>query len=141
MPGEGLAGQATAWWRLLSLLLRLRARRPLDGVLWCIPATLLHSGEQASAQGLMARRKFIDLLQRLGLSLPVYVVVTDMEEVAGFQELLAALEDLLQEIAGEPGGRKLRMRPHPEVPSRPGAIVTMGPTRHLRTAALGDPSV
>jgi hypothetical protein len=57
------------------------------------------------------------------------------------QELLAALEDLLQEIAGEPGGRKLRMRPHPEVPSRPGAIVTMGPTRHLRTAALGDPSV
>lgn len=57
------------------------------------------------------------------------------------QELLAALEDLLQEIAAEPGGRKLRMRPHPEVPSRPGAIVTLGPARHLRTAALGDPSV
>lgn len=101
MPGEGLAGQATAWWRLLSLLLRLRARRPLDGVLWCIPATLLHSGEQASAQGLMARRKFIDLLQRLGLSLPVYVVVTDMEEVAGFQELLAALpKDAAERMLG-----------------------------------------
>lgn len=93
MPDEGATAQTGAWWRLLGLLLRLRAQRPLDGVIWTIPAARLWDGEQAVAHGLAARRKFIDLLQRLGLSLPVYVVVTGMEEVPGFQAFLAALPE------------------------------------------------
>lgn len=91
IPAEGVTPQLAAWWRLLGLLLRLRSRRPLDALLWNIPAQHLSNDEQALAHGLAARRKFIDLLQRLGLSLPVYVLVTDMETVPGFQAFMAAI--------------------------------------------------
>ncbi|WP_248744889.1 type VI secretion protein IcmF/TssM N-terminal domain-containing protein [Pseudomonas sp. MWU12-2037] len=91
MPDEGLKLKRGSWWRLLGLILRLRARRPLDGVIWTVSASRLWDDEQAAALGIAARRRFIDLLLRLGLSLPVYVVVTDMEQVPGFQELIAAL--------------------------------------------------
>ena len=91
IPDEGVTAQLGAWWRLLGLLLRLRSQRPLDGVIWNIPARHLANNELALAHGLAARRKFIDLLQRLGLSLPVYVVITDMQEVPGFQALVTAL--------------------------------------------------
>ncbi|MGE8498049.1 MAG: type VI secretion system protein [Pseudomonas sp.] len=93
VPEEGASAQMAAWWRLLGLLLRLRSQRPLDGIIWAIPAERLLSSDQASAYGLAARRKFIDMLQRLGLSLPVHVVITGMEEVPGFQALLAALPE------------------------------------------------
>lgn len=93
IPDEGVTAQVGAWRHLLGLLLRLRSQRPLDGVVWNIPAARLWNSEQALSHGLAARRKFIDLLQRLGLSLPVYVVVTGMEEVPGFQAFLAALPE------------------------------------------------
>ena len=91
MPGEGVSAPLNGWWRLLGLLLRLRASRPLDGLIWSIPAASIWTDEPSAALGGLARRKFIDLLQRLGLSLPVYVVITGMEQVAGFQELIRAL--------------------------------------------------
>lgn len=90
---EGRSSRSGAWWRLLGLLLRLRSSRPLDGVIWVVPAASLLDPEQAVAKGLVARRTFIELLQRLGLSLPVYVLVTGMEEVPGFHELTAALPE------------------------------------------------
>tara|TARA_R100001244_G_scaffold24895_1_gene25044 strand:- start:3131 stop:6961 length:3831 start_codon:yes stop_codon:yes gene_type:complete len=99
MPEESLTAQLGAWWRLLGLLLRLRSRRPLDGVIWSVPAARLWDAEQALVHGLAARRKFIDLLQRLGLSLPVYVVITGMEEIPGFQELVGALPEDARERA------------------------------------------
>ncbi|NWB26104.1 type VI secretion system protein [Pseudomonas gingeri] len=91
LPDEGLKLKRGSWWRLLGLILRLRARRPLDGVIWTVSASRLWDDEQAAALGIAARRRFIDLLQRLGLSLPVYVVVTEMEQIPGFQELITAL--------------------------------------------------
>ncbi|MGE8360120.1 type VI secretion system protein [Pseudomonas sp.] len=115
VPDEGAGTQVAAWWRLLGLLLRLRSQRPLDGIVWAIPAERLLDGGQASAYGLAARRKFIDLLQRLGLSLPVYVVVTGMEEVPGFQALLAALPaDSRESCLGwaSPYGVEAAWQPH-----------------------------
>ncbi len=91
LPDEGLKLKRGSWWRLLGLILRLRARRPLDGVIWTVSASRLWDDEQAASLGIAARRRFLDLLQRLGLSLPVYVVVTEMEQVPGFQELIEAL--------------------------------------------------
>lgn len=91
LPDEGLNPQRGNWWRLLGLILRLRTKRPLDGVIWTVSISRLGNAEQAASLGLAARRRFIDLLQRFGLSLPVYVVITGMEEVPGFQELIAAL--------------------------------------------------
>ncbi|EJM75610.1 type VI secretion system protein [Pseudomonas sp. GM55] len=91
LPDEGMSLQRGGWWRLLGLILRLRSKRPLDGVIWTVPVSRLGNVEQAANLGLAARRRFIDLLQRFGLSLPVYVVITGMEELPGFQELISAL--------------------------------------------------
>ncbi|QQZ44389.1 type VI secretion system protein ImpL [Pseudomonas sp. SK3(2021)] len=91
LPDEGLNLQRGSWWRLLGLILRLRSKRPLDGVIWPVSASRLVDLEQAASLGLAARRRFIDVLQRFGMSLPVYVVITGMEELPGFQELISAL--------------------------------------------------
>ncbi|HCW0568747.1 TPA: type VI secretion system protein ImpL, partial [Pseudomonas aeruginosa] len=99
LPDEGLRRQSGAWLRLLRLFLRLRGRRALDGVVWNIPLARLQDGEQAANLGLAARRRYVELTQRLGLSLPVYVVITGMEDLPGFQELLAALPEEARERA------------------------------------------
>lgn len=99
LPDEGLNLQRGGWWRLLGLIVRLRGQRPLDAVIWTVPASQLGDPEQAASLGLAARRRFIDLLQRFGLSLPVYVVITGMEELPGFQALIAALPSEARERA------------------------------------------
>ncbi|MBM2601258.1 type VI secretion protein IcmF/TssM N-terminal domain-containing protein, partial [Pseudomonas sp. BDPW] len=99
LPDEGLRRQSGAWLRLLRLFLRLRGRRALDGVVWNIPLARLQDGEQAANLGLAARRRYVELTQRLGLSLPVYVVITGLEDLPGFQELLAALPEEARERA------------------------------------------
>lgn len=91
LPDEGMNRQRGNWWRLLGLILRLRSRRPLDAVIWTVPFGKLDDIEHATELSLKARRGFIDLLQRFGLSLPVYVVITGMEQLPGFQELVSAL--------------------------------------------------
>ena len=91
LPDEGMSRQRGNWWRLLGLLLRLRNKRPLDGVIWTVPFSKLDDIEHTTELSLKVRRVFIDLLQRFGLSLPVYVVITGMEELPGFQELVGAL--------------------------------------------------
>lgn len=91
LPDDGMHLQRGSWWRLLGLILRLRSKRPLDAVIWTVPVSRLGNLEQATQLGLTARRRFIDLLQRFGLSVPVYVIVTGLEELPGFQELVSAL--------------------------------------------------
>lgn len=101
LPDEGMKLQGSGWWSLLGLFLRIRARRPLDALIWNISAADLLDPDRSAALGLAARRRFVDLLQRLGLSLPVYVVVNGMSEVPGFQDLVAALpEDARQQTLG-----------------------------------------
>ncbi|MDX9669647.1 MULTISPECIES: type VI secretion system protein [unclassified Pseudomonas] len=97
LPDDGMHLQRGGWWRLLGLILRLRSKRPLDGVVWTVPASRLGSLEQSTQLGLAARRRFIDLLQRFGLSVPVYVIITGLEELPGFQELISALPDEARE--------------------------------------------
>lgn len=97
LPDDGMHLQRGGWWRLLGLILRLRSNRPLDGVIWTVPVSHLSNLEQAASLGLAARRRFIDLLQRFGLSVPVYVIVTGLEELPGFQELIDALPDEARE--------------------------------------------
>ncbi|WP_224794695.1 type VI secretion system protein, partial [Pseudomonas fluorescens] len=97
LPDDGMHLQRGGWWRLLGLILRMRSKRPLDGVVWLVPVSRLSNLEQAASLGLAARRRFIDLLQRFGLSVPVYVVITGLEELPGFQELISALPDEARE--------------------------------------------
>lgn len=99
--GEGALVQIAAWWRLLRMLLMMRAGRPLDAVIWTVPAEQLWAPDQAAAAGMAARRKFNELLQRLGLSVPVYLLVTGLESVPGMKELADALpNDARERILG-----------------------------------------
>ncbi len=93
LPEEGGSVPAFAWRRLLGMLLRLRGQRPLDGVIWTIPVARLLDDAQLATDAIALRRRFGELLQRLGLSLPVHVLVTGLEELPGFQELVAALPE------------------------------------------------
>jgi type VI secretion system protein ImpL len=99
--GEGALVQIAAWRQLLRMLLLMRAGRPLDAIIWTVPAEQLWSAEQAAATGLQARRKLNELLQRLGLSVPVYLLVTGLETVPGIKELAEALpEDARDRVFG-----------------------------------------
>lgn len=91
LPEEGVPSSLQPWRRLLGLLMRMRPRRPLDGVIWAVPAERLLDPASLAQESIQLRRRFNDLLQRLGLSLPVYVVVTGLEALDGFAELRAAL--------------------------------------------------
>ncbi|BAU74739.1 type VI secretion system protein [Metapseudomonas furukawaii] len=93
LPEDGARVPAFAWRHLLGMLLRLRGQRPLDGVIWIIPLARLLDDAQLVADAITLRRRFGELLQRLGLSLPVHVLVTGLEEMPGFQELAAALPE------------------------------------------------
>jgi len=99
--GEGALVQIAAWRQLLRMLLMMRAGRPLDAIIWTVPAEQLWSAEQAAATGLQARRKFNELLQRLGLSVPVYLLITGLETVPGIKELAEVLpEDARDRVFG-----------------------------------------
>lgn len=89
--GENASVQLKLWRQLLGLLLHARPHRPLDAVLWlCTLDPLLQPATAASA-GLAARRKFMDLQQRLGLSLPVYLLVGGIEQQPGVSQLIEQL--------------------------------------------------
>lgn len=101
LPDASVKAQGSGWASLLGLLLRVKGRRPLDAVIWNISAADLLDSDRAIALGIAARRRFVDLLQRTGLALPVYVVVNGMDEVPGFQDLVAALpQDARQQMLG-----------------------------------------
>lgn len=93
LPKDGGSAPTFVWRRLLGMLLRLRGQRPLDGVIWSIPLARLQDEAQSAADVIVLRRRFGELLQRLGLSLPVHVLITGLEELPGFQELVAALPE------------------------------------------------
>ncbi|KTT04968.1 hypothetical protein SB14R_02695 [Pseudomonas oryzihabitans] len=84
------------WQRLLRLLLKLRARRPLDAVLWVCPLEQLLDEEGLPTLAATARRKLLDVQQTLGLNLPVYLVISGLEALPGVTDLLerAPLESL-----------------------------------------------
>lgn len=88
---DGALTALSGWRRLLGALLRSRGKRPLDALVWVVSAEKLWSESMSVSAGLAASRKFADLQQRLGLSLPVYLVVTGAERVPGFVELAQAL--------------------------------------------------
>lgn len=88
---ENASVQLKLWRQLLGLLVQSRARRPLDGVIWLHSLEQLSGEADSTAIGGAARRKFIDLQQRLGLSLPIYLLITDSESLKGMPELVEVL--------------------------------------------------
>ncbi len=79
---------SAGWSEFLALLKKYRGRRPLNGVLVTISAHELltqgHLGREAHVAAV--RRRLDELNQQLRIQLPVYVLVTKCDLVAGFNE-------------------------------------------------------
>ncbi len=85
-----------AWERLLRHLRRLRPRRPVDGVIVAVPASLLLDPAQEEERLHVAaamRERFALAQSLLGFTLPVYVVITKADEIRGFDTFTATLTD------------------------------------------------
>jgi type VI secretion system protein ImpL len=89
------SADSAGWAEFLALLRKYRKRRPLNGVILTISAQdlmLMHSGPDAHVEA--ARRRLNELNRELRIKLPVYLMVTKCDLVAGFTEYF---DDLAQE--------------------------------------------
>jgi type VI secretion system protein ImpL len=85
---------AAAWGEFLDLLRRHRPRQPLNGVLVALPVTdLLEPGRAGLDHARAIRSRLDELEKRLGLRLPVYLLITKVDLVAGFAETLGELPE------------------------------------------------
>ena len=85
---------SAAWLGFLDLLKRHRARQPLNGVIVTLSiADLVHWNEEELARyGAHVRERLAELQARLGVRLPVYVMVTKADLLAGFNESFSGLD-------------------------------------------------
>lgn len=98
----GEADQA-GWTTLLTLLKCWRGRRPLNGVLLTVSLELLL--QQDEAERLRAARelrsRLNELFERLGMRLPVYVIISKCDMLAGFAEFFDTLgQDEREQVWG-----------------------------------------
>ena len=78
-------GDLAGWRRVLRLLQRHRPRRPIDGVILAIPVPRLRGSESELRNfGALARERLVQIQSHFGFVLPVYVVVTQCDELSGF---------------------------------------------------------
>ncbi len=89
------ASDREAWLGFLALLRKHRPRQPLNGVILTLSVSDLlgQSGSSAAtrhAQALRARLQ--ELYSQLGVRLPVYVLVTKSDLIAGFDEFFGNLD-------------------------------------------------
>ncbi|WP_409295368.1 type VI secretion system membrane subunit TssM [Pseudomonas sp. KCJK8670] len=76
-----------AWRTLLDLLRQRRRNRPLNGVLITVPMDTLLGGDAAlNDLAQKVRSRLQELRQRLHQDLPVYLVLTKTDRLAGFEE-------------------------------------------------------
>ena len=79
---------AAGWAEFLALLRKYRKRRPVNGVILTISASDLitqgEAGREAHVEA--ARRRLMELNRELRIQLPIYLMVTKVDLVAGFTE-------------------------------------------------------
>ncbi|GAA5182314.1 type VI secretion system membrane subunit TssM [Niveibacterium umoris] len=83
----------TAWQGFLGLLKKHRPRQPLNGVLLTVSIgdLLTQSEAAATAHAAALRTRIQELYTELGVRLPVYVLVTKADLIAGFMEFFGDL--------------------------------------------------
>lgn len=81
------------WLEFLKLLKKHRAKAPVNGILVALSYTELmgHSQEQAILYAKQIRERIDEIDNAFAASMPVYLVVTKMDLVAGFAEFFADL--------------------------------------------------
>jgi type VI secretion system protein ImpL len=87
------AVDAAGWTGFLNLIKKFRPRRPLNGVIVATSLSdLMQQSEQERAQHAQAvRARIQELYQHLGVRLPVYMLFTKADLVAGFSDFFADL--------------------------------------------------
>ncbi len=103
------AADSAGWSEFLALLRKYRQRRPINGVILTISAQdlMAQSARRAEAHVEAARRRLDELNRELQIQLPVYLMVTKCDLVAGFTEYF---DDLPQDGRGAGLGRDLPLR-------------------------------
>ncbi len=105
---DGRGSNTRAWSRFLGYLDRYRPRRPADGVILTVPIEdlmdddgVLRPLDDISARAEAIYRKLWQAQSRLGVAMPVYVVLTKMDRLPGFQTLVSELsEQALSDMLG-----------------------------------------
>nr|WP_245188165.1 type VI secretion system membrane subunit TssM [Frateuria flava] len=97
------AADATAWGEFLKLLRRYRKRRPINGVIVAMSLSDLmvldDTGRQEHARAI--RRRLDELSEHLKIGVPVYLVLTKCDLVAGFGEFF---DDMNPELRNQVWG-------------------------------------
>ena len=93
---NGAVARDHDWRQLISLLGRYRTSRPLDGIVLTIPADEIYGSHALSQSELIDRSKFIskkilDAQEKLGIVLPVYIVITKSDLIPGFREFIDSI--------------------------------------------------
>jgi type VI secretion system protein ImpL len=85
---------AAAWHGFLGLLKRHRPTQPLNGVIVTVSiADLLHwNKEQLAKYAAHVRLRILELYAQLGVRIPLYVLVTKADLLAGFTEYFGGLD-------------------------------------------------
>ncbi len=85
---------SSAWLGFLQLLKRHRPRQPLNGVIVTLSvADLVHwNDEELARYAAHVRERVWELTTRLGVRLPIYLLVTKADLLAGFNEFFAELD-------------------------------------------------
>jgi type VI secretion system protein ImpL len=102
----GTDSNEKGWSNLLSLLLKYRAKRPLDGIVLTIPADELYGVHKLSHDEIVGRAKYLhtklwSIQQTLAMRIPVYLVITKTDVIPGFKEFANELPpESLTEMMG-----------------------------------------
>jgi len=85
---------AAAWLGFLDLLKRFRPRQPLNGAIVTVSvADLVHwNDEELARYAAQVRERVLELYARLGVRVPLYVLVTKADLLAGFNEFFSGLD-------------------------------------------------
>jgi type VI secretion system protein ImpL len=83
------------WQKFLSLLAKYRKKEPIHGVIMTVAADKLASGgtEALEEDGLQLRRRLDELMRVLGVSFPVYLLVTKCDLVQGMTQFSGRLAE------------------------------------------------
>jgi len=106
LPDPADPRRRARWYRALLELVERRKRLALNGVVLCIgTATLLGDAEAGARAAGRLGALADDVARHLRLHLPIYLVVTGLERLEGYERVRAALPP---EVRGQALGHRLR---------------------------------
>jgi type VI secretion system protein ImpL len=96
IKSKNVGDDEKGWRSLLILLTRYRSARPINGIILTIPANELYGKHKLNKDEISSRadflsNKLVSAQTSLGLRVPVYVVVTKLDTIPGFQSFCSEI--------------------------------------------------